>query len=39
MARDSVIFLLKHLDFVVNLEKCVVDPAHELEFLGLIVNS
>ena len=39
MARDSVIFLLQHLGFVINLKKFVLDPAQEIEFLGLIVNS
>ena len=39
MARDSVIFLLQHLGFVINLKKCVLDPAQEIEFLGLIANS
>ena len=39
MARDSVIFLLQHLDFVINLKKCFLDPAQEIELLGLIVNS
>ena len=39
LARDSVIFLLQHLGFVINLKKCVLDPAQEIEFLGLIVNS
>ena len=38
MARDSVIFLLQHLSFVINLQKCVLDPAQEIEFLGLIVK-
>ena len=32
MARDSVIFLLQHLGFVINLKKCVLDPAQEIEF-------
>ena len=39
MARDPVILLLQHLGFVINLKKCVLDPAQEIEFLGLIVNS
>ena len=39
MARDSAIFLLQHLGFVINLKKCVLDPVHEIWFLGLIVNS
>ena len=39
MAKDFVIFLLQHLDFLINLKKCVLDPAQEIELLGLIVNS
>ena len=39
MARNSVIFLLQHLGFVKNLKKCVLDPAQEIEFLSLIVDS
>ena len=39
MARDSVIFLLQHLGFVINLKKCVLGPSQEIEFLWLIVNS
>ena len=38
-ARDSVIFLLQHLGFVINLKKCVLDPVQEIEFFGLIVSS
>ena len=39
MAMDSVIFLLQRLGFVINLKKCVLDPAQEIELLGLTVNS
>ena len=39
MARNSVIFLLKHLGFVANLKKCVLDPVQDIEFFGLIVKS
>ena len=39
IARDSAIFLLQHLGFVINLKKCVLDPAQEIEFLGLTVDS
>ena len=38
-ARDSVIFLLQHLGFVISLKKCVLDPVREIELLGLILNS
>ena len=36
VARDSVIFLLQHLEFVINFKKCVLEPT---QFLGIIVNS
>ena len=39
VARDSVIFLLQHLSFVINFKKCVLEPTQEIEFLGVIVNS
>ena len=39
VARDSVIFLLQHLGFVINFKKCVLEPTQEIEFLGMIVNS
>ena len=38
-ARDSVIFLLQHLGFVINLKKCMFDPVQDIEFFDLIVNS
>ena len=34
-----MIFLLQHLGFVINLKKCVLNSAQEIEFLGLIANS
>ena len=39
MARDSVIFLLQHLGFLINLKKYALDPAQEIELLKLIVTS
>ena len=39
VARDSIIFLLQHLSFVINFKKCVLEPTQEIEFLGVIVNS
>ena len=39
MARDFGIILLQHLDFMINLKRYVLDPAQEMEFLGLIMNS
>lgn len=38
MVKVSVILLLQHLGFPVNLKKYVLDYAQEVEFLGLIVN-
>ena len=38
VARDSVIFLLQHLGFVINFKKCVLEPTQEIDFLGMIVN-
>ena len=38
-ARDTVIYLLQHLGFVLNQKKCVLSPTQEITFLGLIVNS
>ena len=34
-----MIFLLQHLGFMINLKRCVLDPAREIKFLGLIVDS
>ena len=39
MSRDTTIFLLQHLGFVLNMEKSILNPAQEIEFLGLTVNS
>ena len=39
VARDSVIFLLQHLEFVINFKKCVLEPTQEIQFLGIIVSS
>jgi len=38
-AKDTVIYLLQHLGFVINLKKSVLEPTQKIEFLGLIVNS
>ena len=38
MESDSVMLLLQHLSFVMNMKKCVLDSAQEIEFLGLTVN-
>ena len=39
MCRDTVIFLLLHLGFVINWKKSVLTPVQEIEFLGLKINS
>ena len=39
MCRDTVIFLLKHVGFVINRKKSVLAPVQEIEFFGLKINS
>ena len=39
MARDTLIFLLRHLGFVINLKKLVLHPVKQIEFLGLVINT
>ena len=39
MARDTVIFLLQQLGFVLNLKKSVLPPTQRIEFLGVTVDS
>ena len=34
MCRDTVIFLLQHLDFVINWKKSVLTPVQDIEFFG-----
>ena len=36
---DTVIFLLQHLGFALNLEKSILNPVQEIEFLGVTINS
>ena len=38
-ARDTTLFLLEALGFVINYEKSNLIPAREMEFLGMMVNS
>ena len=38
-SRDTVIFLLQHLGFVINWKKSVLTPEQEIEFLDLTINS
>ena len=39
MIRDTVIFLLQHLGLIINLDKSVLIPVQDIEFLGLRINS
>ena len=39
MSRDTVIFLLQHLGFVINQKKSLLQAVQEIEFLGLNINS
>ena len=39
MTRDTVIFLLQQLGFVLNLKKSVLTPTRRIEFLGVTVDS
>ena len=38
MARDTVIFLLQLLGFVLNLKKSVLTPTQRIDFLGVTVD-
>ena len=38
-ARDSTLFFLMQLGFTINLEKSVLNPTQEIEFLGMMINS
>ena len=37
--RDSTLWLLQHLGFVMNWKKSVLIPSHCLEYLGFVINS
>ena len=39
ICRDTVIFLLQTVGFVINWRKSVLTPVQEIEFLGLKINS
>ena len=39
MSRDTLIFLLQHLGFVINLKKSVLKPSQQMEFLGLKIDT
>lgn len=38
VARDTLIFLLQNLRFLINFQKSVLNPTSTLEFLGALVN-
>ena len=38
-AKETLIFLLQNLGFVINLKKSQLKPVKEIEFLGLVINS
>ena len=37
--RDTVIYLLQNLGFVLNLKKSVLEPSQKIEFLGMFLDS
>ena len=37
--RDTLIFILRDLGFLINIKKSYLDPTSTLEFLGVIINS
>ena len=39
MSRDTLIFLLQHLGFVINLKKSVLKPSQQIEFLALKIDT
>ena len=39
MSRDTIIFCLQNLGFVINWKKSVLTPVREIEFLDLKINS
>ncbi|XP_057296294.1 uncharacterized protein LOC130625258 [Hydractinia symbiolongicarpus] len=39
MARDTLIFLLQNLGFLINLKKSVLEATQKIEFLGMSVDS
>ena len=39
MSRDTLIFILQNLEFVVNFQKSVLNPSHQIQFLGVEIDS
>ena len=38
LSRDTVIYLLQNLRFVISLKKSVLHPTQRIEFLGMIID-
>ena len=38
IGRDTLIFLLQHLGYVINVKKSVLYPTKTIQFLGIIIN-
>ena len=39
MAKDTLMYILQHLGFLINIRKLYLEPTSTLEFLGVIVDS
>ena len=39
LSRDTAVYLLQNLGFVINLKKSVLQPTQRTEFLGMIIDS
>ena len=39
VARDTLIFLLQHLIFIVNLKSLAKEPVQTIDYLGRVINS
>ena len=39
MSRDTLIFVLQNLGFVINFQKSVLNPSHQIRFLGVEIDS
>lgn len=39
MSRDTLIFILQNLGFVGNFQKSTLNPSHQIQFLGVEIDS
>ena len=39
MSRDTLIFVLQNLGFVINFQKSILNPSHQIQFLGVEIDS